>query len=227
MELRDAGRVQHTPRRAARTSLSPVRVFLGPALRVGLVLLFSGTAAGARAGLAAASPADPSDHADPVASILLVLVFMAVGAVLGGRWMRRVGQPAVLGKLLMGVLLANLGYALHEPVTTVLRNDAAMVEVIQVALHEDISLSEAVHRVLPNPEGDRLAQILVGPSGPQAVAIHHFVDLLSRSRSSFCCSWSAWKPVCRRCATSAGPAPWLRLSACSHPCCLALRWLLG
>jgi Kef-type K+ transport system membrane component KefB len=172
--------VCYTPDDVQRELRSPVRVFLGPGLRVWLVLLFSGTAAGARAGSAAVSAAGPSDHTDPVASILLVLVFMAVGAVLGGRWMRRVGQPAVLGELLMGMLLANLGYALHEPVTTVLRNDAAMVEIIQVALHEDISLSEAVHRVLPNPEGDRLAQTLTGPSGPQAVAIHHFIDLLSR-----------------------------------------------
>ncbi|MCL6480910.1 MAG: cation:proton antiporter [Firmicutes bacterium] len=168
------------PRDAQCEPLLPVCVWGRQALRVGLVVLFSATAAGVQAGPATASAADPSDHTDPVASILLVLVFMAVGAVLGGRWMRRIGQPAVLGELLIGVLLANLGYALHEPVTTVLRNDAAMVEVIQVALHEDISLSEAVHRVLPNPEGDRLAQILIGPIGPQAVAIHHFVDLLSR-----------------------------------------------
>ncbi|MCL6566601.1 MAG: cation:proton antiporter [Acidobacteriia bacterium] len=155
-------------------------MFLCRLFHAGWFWLLSATAAGARDELSVASRAGSNDHTDPVAPILLVLVLMGLGAVLGGRWMRRIGQPAVLGELVVGMLLANLGYALHEPVTTVLRNDAAMVEVVQVALHEDISLSEAAHRVLPDPEGDRLAQTLTGPSGPLAVAIHHFVDLLSR-----------------------------------------------
>lgn len=35
--------------------------------------------------------------------------------------MQRLGQPAVLGELLVGILVANLGYYFHSPVMTVLR----------------------------------------------------------------------------------------------------------
>lgn len=47
-------------------------------------------------------------HADPVAPILLALVVILVVAKLGSEIFERLGQPAVLGELLGGVLLGNL-----------------------------------------------------------------------------------------------------------------------
>ncbi len=63
--------------------------------------------------LAAASgaAANAVAHADPVASVLLGLVLVLIAAKLGGDLAIRIGQPAVLGELVAGVLIGNLSLA--------------------------------------------------------------------------------------------------------------------
>jgi len=120
-------------------------------------------------------------HADPVAPILLVLVLIAIGAALGGKAMRWVGQPAVLGELLVGMLIANLGYAFHEPILTVLREGETISQIVTLALQNALTLPEAVHQILPPGNNtERLAAALAGPMGPVAISMYSFVDLLSR-----------------------------------------------
>lgn len=48
-------------------------------------------------------------HADPVASVVLYLSIILIAAKLGGDVAVRLGQPAVLGELVAGVALGNLG----------------------------------------------------------------------------------------------------------------------
>ncbi|HOX43247.1 MAG TPA: cation:proton antiporter [Myxococcota bacterium] len=48
-------------------------------------------------------------HHDPIAQVVLWLAIILVAAKLGGELAVRLGQPAVLGELLLGVLLGNLG----------------------------------------------------------------------------------------------------------------------
>ena len=48
-------------------------------------------------------------HADPIARVALYLAVILVAAKLGGEVATRLGQPAVLGELLVGALLGNLG----------------------------------------------------------------------------------------------------------------------
>lgn len=120
-------------------------------------------------------------HEDPVAPILIALVLIGMGAVVGGRFMRKLGQPAVLGELLIGMLAANLAYYFHEPVITVLREGETIGKVLYAAVSSNISVMEAARRLLPDDAHTRLLiQILSGPAGPTALAIHQFVDLLSR-----------------------------------------------
>src|ERR1700704_4451947 len=57
--------------------------------------------------LAAASPI-PVIHLDPVPTLLLALAIILAGARLGGCAAERLGQPAVLGELLVGVVLGNV-----------------------------------------------------------------------------------------------------------------------
>ena len=52
--------------------------------------------------------AQGGEHGDPVASVLLALTIILVAAKLGGELATRLGQSAVLGELLVGVLLGNL-----------------------------------------------------------------------------------------------------------------------
>ena len=48
------------------------------------------------------------DHGDPVAQVVVALAIILLGAKLGGELAIRLGQPAVLGELLLGVVLGNL-----------------------------------------------------------------------------------------------------------------------
>jgi Kef-type K+ transport system membrane component KefB len=48
-------------------------------------------------------------HADPVALVALGLAVILATAKLGGHLAERIGQPAVLGELLVGIVLGNLG----------------------------------------------------------------------------------------------------------------------
>jgi len=120
-------------------------------------------------------------HEDPVAPILIALVLIGMGAVIGGRLMRKFGQPAVLGELLIGMVVANLAYQFHEPVITVLREGETIGKVLYFAISNNISVTQAAQKLLPDNEHTRLlVQILIGPAGSTALAIHQFVDLLSR-----------------------------------------------
>ncbi|HET9481371.1 MAG TPA: cation:proton antiporter [Candidatus Polarisedimenticolia bacterium] len=56
------------------------------------------------------TPQAPAVHHDPVAPVLLGLVVILLGAKLGGEAFERIGQPAVLGELVVGVLIGNLDY---------------------------------------------------------------------------------------------------------------------
>src|SRR5690348_16257753 len=53
-------------------------------------------------------PAPSASPGDPVAPVVLALAVMLVGAKLGGDLAERLGQPAVLGELVAGVVLGNL-----------------------------------------------------------------------------------------------------------------------
>jgi len=60
-------------------------------------------------------------HSDPVAFVALALTVILAGAKLGGHVAQRVGQPAVLGELLVGIVLGNVslaGIGWLEPVKT-------------------------------------------------------------------------------------------------------------
>jgi Kef-type K+ transport system membrane component KefB len=62
-----------------------------------------------------------TSHPDPVAFVALALAVILATAKVGGHLAQRVGQPAVLGELLVGIVLGNLGLAgigWLEPVKT-------------------------------------------------------------------------------------------------------------
>ena len=66
-----------------------------------------------------------AQHADPVAAVVLFLAVILVAAKLGGDLAIRLGQPAVLGELTVGILIGNLpllGVHLFEPI----RHDASI-----------------------------------------------------------------------------------------------------
>ncbi len=129
---------------------------------------------------AAAAEGAPA-HEDPVAPILIALLGIAVAAAIGGQLMRRINQPAVLGELLIGMIAGNIAFYFGEPVITVLREGETILQVVQKAFSEGLSLAQAAQQLLPDTDHTRrLIAILSGPDGPRAVSIHHFIDLISR-----------------------------------------------
>jgi len=62
--------------------------------------------------IAIASEGDPQDivnHTDPVVSVLIYFSVILLAAKLGGEIFERIGQPSVLGELVFGIVLGNLG----------------------------------------------------------------------------------------------------------------------
>src|SRR5260370_30065343 len=62
-----------------------------------------------------------TDIGELVRNAMMVLTLIIVGAKLGGELMGRLGQPPVLGELLIGVVLGNLnsfGFTLLDPLKT-------------------------------------------------------------------------------------------------------------
>ena len=49
-------------------------------------------------------------HEDPIAPILLGIVIILVAAKIGGGMFEKIGQPAVLGELVLGIIIGNLAY---------------------------------------------------------------------------------------------------------------------
>jgi len=65
--------------------------------------------------VAAETGGDPGGHASPVIPVLLALVTILLVAKLSGDLMVRVGQPEVLGELLVGIVLGNLSLLGIDP----------------------------------------------------------------------------------------------------------------
>jgi Na+:H+ antiporter len=119
-------------------------------------------------------------HADPVVPILLALVFLTLGAVIGGRLMTWIKQPAVLGELLVGLVAGNLGYYLRSPGLTVLREGDNLRKISDLALTSATTLVHAVHQILPAADADRVAAALSGARSLDYLAVYSFVDFLAR-----------------------------------------------
>lgn len=94
-----------------------------------------------------ASPALANGGADdPVAPVLLGLVVLFAGAKIGAYLMNRVGQPAVLGELLMGVVLGNatlvgfsgFNYISHGQVFEVLAGIGVILLLFEVGLESSL-----------------------------------------------------------------------------------------
>jgi len=76
------------------------------------VLTFAGMLVAACAATSAwAGDAGGAAHSDPITSLVLHLAVILVAAKLGGEVAARLGQPAVLGELVSGVVLGNLSLA--------------------------------------------------------------------------------------------------------------------
>jgi Kef-type K+ transport system membrane component KefB len=96
--------------------------------------------------LAAAAAGPSGAHADPVAPVILALAVILASAKLAGHVAVRLGQPAVLGELLAGVVLGNLDLAgipgLHgieaNPAVGILASLGVIILLFEVGLESTV-----------------------------------------------------------------------------------------
>lgn len=77
-------------------------------------------------------------HLDPLAPVLLVLLLMLAAAKIGSEIFERIGQPAVLGELIAGLLLGNLvllfsGWTMLEPLRGATINESWAIVIDSLA----------------------------------------------------------------------------------------------
>lgn len=123
--------------------------------------------------------ADAPVHHDPIAPVILGVTGILFFAIVGRFGARHFNQPSVLGELLMGVLLGNVGYYFGVELIVMLREVPAVFEMVDLVLHGQ-PLADAADAVLGQPAGQEIVAIVRGPNGGALMQIAHAVDIFSR-----------------------------------------------
>jgi Kef-type K+ transport system membrane component KefB len=118
-------------------------------------------------------------HSDPIAPVILGVTGILAFAILGRVGARRLGQPTVVGELLMGILIGNLGYLLGIDLIVLLREGPLVFELVHEALSCE-SMEQAATRIFGADVGAELTAILMGPRGGELMQVAHSVDTFSR-----------------------------------------------
>ena len=139
-------------------------------LLVGLILLIA-------SGIVIAQTV--ASHADPIAPVILGVTGILFFAVIGRFAARNMNQPSVLGELLMGILLGNLGYWLGVDFIEVLREGPAIFEMVDRTMSGE-PMQQAAIDALGLVKAPEILAILHGPGGAAMIQIAHTVDVFSR-----------------------------------------------
>ena len=120
-----------------------------------------------------------SDHGDPIAPVILGVTGILFVAILGRFAARKFGQPSVLGELMMGVLLGNVGYFFGLDLIIVLREGSAVFDMLSLVLQGE-PMDAAAETAFGKAEAGRVLEILQGPEGGMLLQVAHTVDVFSR-----------------------------------------------
>lgn len=121
----------------------------------------------------------PIVHGDPIAPVILGVTSILLFAVVGRFVARRIGQPTVVGELIMGILLGNIGWYLGVDLIVVLREGARVFEITHYSL-AGVSIDEAAAAIFGGPSSAEIARIISQPDGAQILQVAHTVDVFSR-----------------------------------------------
>ena len=118
-------------------------------------------------------------HTDPIAPVILGVTGILFFAIVGRFGARSLNQPSVLGELLMGIIVGNLGYFFGVELVIVLREVPAVFDIVDMSLHGQ-PLRDSAAAVLSQPASDEIVAIMQGPNGGALMQIAHAVDIFSR-----------------------------------------------
>jgi len=118
-------------------------------------------------------------HADPIAPVILGVTGILFFAIFGRYVARHLNQPSVLGELLIGILIGTVGSFFGLEIVLILREGAAVFDIITLALSGE-SLESAALATLDEASARRLLAVLQGPNGGILMQVAHTVDVFSR-----------------------------------------------
>jgi len=127
----------------------------------------------------AAAPGPTIAHGDPIAPVILGVTGILLFAVIGRFAARRLGQPTVLGELLMGILVGNVAWYFGVDLITVLREGPRVFDVVNQTLG-GTPLPDAASAMFGAEKGAEIARIITGPGGGQVMQVAQTVDVFSR-----------------------------------------------
>ena len=121
-----------------------------------------------------------SQEQDPITSVIFWVTLIFVFAI-GGRYLaRRCHQAGVLGELLMGVFLGNICYFLGIQLFVILREGAAIFNIMQGIL-DGLPLAKAVSETISNPfYANQVTAALSGDNGQELIKVGYVLDIFSR-----------------------------------------------
>lgn len=98
--------------------------------------------------LASETNGEAPAHLDPFANLLLLLCVVVLAAALG-RWTAiRFNQPPVLGELVMGAIVGNVGYAMRIPFFEMVMNLSALQHIHETVWNTGLPVREVIDRVM-------------------------------------------------------------------------------
>ena len=118
-------------------------------------------------------------HVDPIAPVILGVTTILAFAIVGRIGARKLGQPTVLGELVMGILLGNIAWYLGFDLITVLREGARVFEIVNLALAGQ-PVTDVAASIFGPAKGEEIVRIVTGPHGGEVMQVAHAVDVFSR-----------------------------------------------
>ncbi len=124
--------------------------------------------------------ADTESHSDPVAAVILSMTMIFFFAILGRFLARKVHQPGVLGELLMGVIIGNIGYFAGSQLMIILREGSAIYNIVRDMLG-GVPLDLAVGSTVSNMHyAQQLTAALSSDNGTDLLKVAYVADIFSR-----------------------------------------------
>jgi Kef-type K+ transport system membrane component KefB len=118
-------------------------------------------------------------HHDPIAPVILVVTGVLVFAFIGRFIARKLGQPGVLGELLIGVAVGNFAYFFGYDFIIILRESTALFDIVDQTL-SGTSLEKAAFNVLDEDKARTLIAVFESPYKVILLQIANTIDIFSR-----------------------------------------------
>lgn len=121
-----------------------------------------------------------SIHGDPIAPVILGVTSVLLFAIIGRFVARRLGQPTVVGELLMGILLGNVAWYMGVDLIVVLREGPRVFEIVSQTLAGGVPIDQVANSLFGEMTGAEITRIITGPHGGQVLQVAQTVDVFSR-----------------------------------------------